>query len=317
MRLTRRAIRIAQSKALTLGADEPASPPRDDSHREAFPTATSLYAGQARENVPKTYAMPHEPSPRVTSLDGGEGNLEISHLKARIKTLEDAQKNREGVQEDAPNMGGIMGQGEEFGIERDSTKSTKKGSESTGEMANVLSFMGAANILASGGLKEVVTTTSPQVAPAILQVAPASATDAPAVATASIRTPTAVTSTTTRAITSYIRRTRASRGIILESYQPSHTTSTPTFSTKGKEKMTEPEMPSKKRAHVARDVEISIIQAEEDLRQMIDELDRNNEMVSKHMAEYEQAEQDLSLEEKIDLIKVLLNYQKNLAQVKK
>ncbi|GKD67171.1 hypothetical protein Tco_1309279, partial [Tanacetum coccineum] len=50
---------------------------------------------------------------------------------------------------------------------------------------------------------------------------------------------------------------------------------------------------------------------------MIDELDRSNEMVNKHMAEYEQAEQDLSLEEKIDLIKVLLNYQKNLAQVKK
>ncbi|GJR48961.1 hypothetical protein Tco_1317064 [Tanacetum coccineum] len=59
------------------------------------------------------------------------------------------------------------------------------------------------------------------------------------------------------------------------------------------------------------------VHVEEDLRQMIDELDRSNEMVNKHMAEYEQAEQDLSLEEKIDLIKVLLNYQKNLAQVKK
>ncbi|GKA18135.1 hypothetical protein Tco_0697972 [Tanacetum coccineum] len=59
--------------------------------------------------------------------------------------------------------GGMMDQGEDFGIERDSNKSTDKGSESTGEMANVLSSMGAANILASGGLKEVFTTASPPV----------------------------------------------------------------------------------------------------------------------------------------------------------
>ncbi|GJR35686.1 putative ribonuclease H-like domain-containing protein [Tanacetum coccineum] len=134
-RLTKRAIRIAQSKALTPGADEPASPPRDDSHGEAFPTATSLDAGQDRENIPKTSAMPHESSPRVTSLGGDEGSLqlklnelmdfctklqsqhsqmaakiqsqdlEISQLKTRIKTLEDAQTTRGDVQEDAPNRG--------------------------------------------------------------------------------------------------------------------------------------------------------------------------------------------------------------------
>ncbi|GJT93940.1 hypothetical protein Tco_1082785 [Tanacetum coccineum] len=59
-RLTKRAIRIAQSKALTPGADKPASPPRDDSHGEAFPTNTSLDVGLDRENIPKTSAMPHE-----------------------------------------------------------------------------------------------------------------------------------------------------------------------------------------------------------------------------------------------------------------
>ncbi|GJY91974.1 putative ribonuclease H-like domain-containing protein [Tanacetum coccineum] len=134
-RLTKRAIWIAQSKALTPGADEPASPLRDDSHGEAFPTATSLDAGQDRENIPKTSAMPHESSPRVTSLGGDEGSLqlklnelmdfctklqsqhsqmaakiqsqdlEISQLKTRIKTLEDAQTTRGDVQEDAPNRG--------------------------------------------------------------------------------------------------------------------------------------------------------------------------------------------------------------------
>ncbi|GJS62890.1 hypothetical protein Tco_0677454 [Tanacetum coccineum] len=75
-RLTKRAIRIAQSKALTPGADEPASPLRDDSHGEAFPTATSLDAGQDRENIPKTSAIPYELSPRVTSLGSDEGSSE-------------------------------------------------------------------------------------------------------------------------------------------------------------------------------------------------------------------------------------------------
>ncbi|GJT26245.1 hypothetical protein Tco_0906520 [Tanacetum coccineum] len=69
-RLTKKAIQIAQSKALTLGT-------RDDSHGEAFPTATSLDAGQDRENIPKTSAMPHESSLRVTSLGGDEGSLQL------------------------------------------------------------------------------------------------------------------------------------------------------------------------------------------------------------------------------------------------
>ncbi|GKD40668.1 hypothetical protein Tco_1260875, partial [Tanacetum coccineum] len=51
--------------------------------------------------------------------------------------------------------------------------------------------------------------------------------------------------------------------------------------------------------------------------QMIDELDRSNEVINKHMAEYEQAEEDLSLEEKIELITELIKYQKDLAQIKK
>ncbi|GKF77119.1 hypothetical protein Tco_0229589, partial [Tanacetum coccineum] len=70
---------------------------------------------------------------------------------------------REGVQEDAPNRGGID-QGEvnvfKGDAEKDSSRSTDKGSESTGDLANVLSSVGAANILASGGLKEVFTTAS-------------------------------------------------------------------------------------------------------------------------------------------------------------
>nr|GFC40167.1 hypothetical protein [Tanacetum cinerariifolium] len=44
-RLTKRAIRIAQSKAILPDVDEPASLLRDDRQGEAFPTVSSLDAG--------------------------------------------------------------------------------------------------------------------------------------------------------------------------------------------------------------------------------------------------------------------------------
>nr|GFD06750.1 hypothetical protein [Tanacetum cinerariifolium] len=70
---SRRATRIAQSKALPTTADEPASLLRDDSQGEAFPTVSGLEAGQDRENIIKTSALPHDSTPRVTSLDADEG----------------------------------------------------------------------------------------------------------------------------------------------------------------------------------------------------------------------------------------------------
>ncbi|GKF18885.1 hypothetical protein Tco_0063803, partial [Tanacetum coccineum] len=194
-RLTKKAIQIAQSKALTLGT-------RDDSHGEAFPTATSLDAGQDRENIPKTSTMPHESSPRA---------------------------------------GGMMDQWEDFGIEKDSNKSTDKGSESTWEMANVLSSMGSANILASGGLKEVFTTASPPVPPVSLFVPTVAA-------TASEKDSTTTIITTTTAVTPYTRRKRASRGVVMTSLSPIPI-SIPSISKedKGKGIMIEPAKPTKQK----------------------------------------------------------------------
>ncbi|GJS19010.1 hypothetical protein Tco_0413482 [Tanacetum coccineum] len=242
---------------------------------------------------------------------------------------------------------GGIDQGEDFlkgDAQKDSSRSTEKVSDSSGVMANVLGTLEAANILASRGLKSTLTTASPLVTPVSATVAPASATVSPVVATASQRDPTAAVSTSTSITTPCSRRTKDSKGIILESSQPSHTTSTPTFSTKGKgkEKMIESTSTKKKKtreqldAQVAkelaeefaqeeqmlkeqaeRDSEVARIQAEEELRLMIDELDRSSEVVNKHMAEYEQAEQDLSLEEKTELINELIKYQKDLAQIKK
>ncbi|GJW85713.1 hypothetical protein Tco_0158858 [Tanacetum coccineum] len=234
-RLTKWTIRIAPSKVPSLGADEPASPPRDDSHGEAFPTATSLDAGQDKENIAKTSAMPYEPSPRVTSLGGGEGSMqqqlqelmelcttlqqqhlvmeqkiqsqdiEITQLKTRVKTLEDNEQRRERfTQEDAPNTGG-MNQGEAL-VE----KSTKKGSEDTVEVAHVLSTMEAANVLSSRGaatnpvdITTIATVTS---------IAPAG------VATVSGSFPTAAIFTTANVATPHTRRTRDSRGIIIKPF---------------------------------------------------------------------------------------------------
>ncbi|GKD63075.1 hypothetical protein Tco_1305183 [Tanacetum coccineum] len=217
-RLTRGAIRISQSKAPTPVADETASPTRDDRHREAFPTTTSLDAGQDRENITKTSAMPHEASPGVTSLGGGEGSMQqkLQELIDIVKTLEDNEKIRvRFAQEDAPNIGGID-QGEDL-MTGDVEKSTRKGSDNTDEVANVLSTLEATNILSSRSFPTVALAGVP---------------------TASGSFPTAVIFTTASVTTPYTRRIRSSREIIIE---PSHTTSVLTISAKGKgkEKMVE------------------------------------------------------------------------------
>ncbi|GJS65887.1 hypothetical protein Tco_0680451 [Tanacetum coccineum] len=196
--------------------------------------------------------------------------------------------------------GGMMDQGEDFGIERDSNKSTDKGSESTGEMANVLSSMGAANILASGGLKEVFTTASPPVPPVSLFVPTVAA-------TASEKDSTAAVITTTTAVTPYTRRTRASRGV--QEQMSEHLAREP------EEEFAQENQ--RLREQAARDGKIARLHTEGELKMMIDELDRSNEVIAIHLKEYAQAEDVLSLEDKIELITELAKYQKDLAQIKK
>ncbi|GKB10112.1 hypothetical protein Tco_0844035 [Tanacetum coccineum] len=235
-------------------------------------------------------------------------DIEITQLKNRVKTLEDNEKIRVGfAQEYAPNIGGVD-QGEDL-MTGDVEKSTGKGSDNTDEAANVLSALEAANVLSSRSF-------------------PTAAPDG--VATASGSFPTAGIFTTAIVTTPYTRRTRASREIIIE---PSHTTSVSTISAKGKgnEKMVESTCIKKKKIHeqldaqVAKelemefakeeqlikdqgkkDAEIARAQAEKELGMMIAELDKSNELIAKYMTEYEQAEADLSLEEKMELITELI-----------
>nr|GEX24527.1 hypothetical protein [Tanacetum cinerariifolium] len=276
---------------------ELASLSRDDRQGEAFPTVSSLDKGHDTENIAMTSAMPHESSPRVSSLDADESSmqqrlhklmelctslqrqqsqmadkikdqdLEISRLKARVKTLEDKEKSHEEpIQEDAPITGGIMDIGEELRA----YKSTKKGSTDTEEMVNVLSSMEAANILSSGGAAISTASVSSATAgvptvsgsfptiSAILplpvwkresEVANILSSGGAVVSTASVSPATdcvpivSAIFTTASVVTPYIRR---SRGIIIRSLQPMRI---PVISAKdkGKEKVTQTEVPKKKK----------------------------------------------------------------------
>nr|GEW67957.1 hypothetical protein [Tanacetum cinerariifolium] len=340
------------SKALSPAADEPASLSRDDRQGEAFPTVSSLDTGQDMENIAKTSALPHDSSPRVTSLDADEGSmqqrihelmelctslqrqqsqmaakikdqdLEISGLKARVKSLEDKESiSAEPTQKDALIIGGIKEIGEELGAD----KSNEQGSNDTEEMVNVLSSMEAANILISGG--------------AVASVSPADILPAASVPTVSGSFPTvSAIFTTVSVVTPYTRRPR---GITIGSSQ--HMRS-PIIGAKdkGKEKVVEFEVPKKRKLqeqidaqvaremkeefarenqrvseHLARDSKIARLHAEKELKMMIEGLDMNNEVIAKHLREYEQAAVDLSIGEKLELISEVVKYQDHRAKILK
>ncbi|GJT41976.1 putative reverse transcriptase domain-containing protein [Tanacetum coccineum] len=336
-RLTKMAIRISQSKALPLEEMRLHFQQEMLNMERLSLLVTSLGddEGSMQLKLKKLMeictTLQKQQSLMVEKIQSQD--LEITQLKTRIKTFKDSEKRREWVgKEDASNKGRIdqgedMGQGEELVVE----KSSEKGSDNTDDAANVLGSIGAANVLASGGLKLSFTTARHDVSPVV--------------ATVSGSFPTAAIFTTTSAATPTIRATRSSRGVIIEPTSPVPI-NIPSVSKEDKRKwkeiMTEPKRPAKAtvqeqmsaqvardleakfalkdeviREQVKRDVKIARIHAEDELRQMIAELDRSNEMINKHMAEYEQAEDDLSLEEKIELITELMKYQKDLSQIKK
>nr|GFA06076.1 hypothetical protein [Tanacetum cinerariifolium] len=213
-RYTRRAIRIAQSKALSPATDEHASLSRDDRQGEAFPTVSSLDVGLQRKQS--------QMAAKIKDQD-----LEISGLKARVKSLEDKERRQ---------------------------KSTELGSNDTEEMVNVLSSMEAANILSSRG--------------ATASISPTNVLPAAGVPTDSGRFPTVSAIFTTTSV-------------------------------------------------LARDYEIERLHAEEELKIMIEGLDRSNEVIVKHLSDYEQAKADLSVGEKIELIRELVKYQDHRAKILK
>nr|GEX45345.1 hypothetical protein [Tanacetum cinerariifolium] len=68
---------------------------------------------------------------------------------------------------------------------------------------------------------------------------------------------------------------------------------------------------------LARDSEIARLHAEEELKMMIEGLDRSNEVIAKHLQEYKQAKAELTVGEKIELINELVKYQDHHAKILK
>nr|GEU82186.1 hypothetical protein [Tanacetum cinerariifolium] len=68
---------------------------------------------------------------------------------------------------------------------------------------------------------------------------------------------------------------------------------------------------------LARDSEIARLHAEEELKIMIKGHDRSNEVIAKHLSEFEQAEADLFVGEKIELISEMVKYQDHRAKILK
>nr|GEU81817.1 hypothetical protein [Tanacetum cinerariifolium] len=185
---------------------------------------------------------------------------------------------------------------EEARVER----STELGSNETKEMVNVPSSMEAANILTSGVV--------------VVSVYPVATATIVGVTTVSGLFPTvSAIFTTASVVTSYSRRPR-------EIFEKD----------KGNEKVVESKVPKNKKLQeqidaqvakeieeefarenqrlseqLARDSEIARLHAEEELKIMIEGLDRSNEVIAKHLQEYEQVVADLSVGEKIELINEL------------
>nr|GEV89571.1 hypothetical protein [Tanacetum cinerariifolium] len=86
---TRRA-RIAQSSALPTVTDEPASPLRDVSQGEACPTDSGFIADQDRATIAKSFTLPYDSAPRITSPAADEGSMQpmISELTALCTSLQ-------------------------------------------------------------------------------------------------------------------------------------------------------------------------------------------------------------------------------------
>nr|GEY45800.1 hypothetical protein [Tanacetum cinerariifolium] len=157
LQYTRRA-RIAQSCALPPVADEPASPVRDVSQGEAFPTDSGFIADYDRATIAKSSNLPHDSAPRVTSPVANEGN-------------------------DAPIKRRSMDEGK---------AATERISDDTEEMVMILTSIDAAIVLV-GGIDDVPTGSGsiPTAGPPATDIPTGSdvvPTSSPVFATATVRT---------------------------------------------------------------------------------------------------------------------------------
>nr|GEW92122.1 hypothetical protein [Tanacetum cinerariifolium] len=212
-----------------------------------------IFDGQDRENIIKTSALPHDSTPRVTSLNADEGSmqqklqelmdlciglqrqqtqmatkikgqdLEIFCLKARIKLLEDKDKGSADLSgDDAP-------------IKRKSMEIEEVGGSSSYQFSPVA---------------EVLTVGVPTVSGLVPTVS--------------------AIFTTASVVTPYSRR-------------PREISAKDKVAREMKEEIARDNQ--RMNEQIARDAEIARIHAEKELKMMIDGLDRNNEVIARHLQE--------------------------------
>nr|GEU38899.1 hypothetical protein [Tanacetum cinerariifolium] len=211
-----------------------------------------------------------------------------------------AQSKALPLLDDAPIKGRSLETKEEAGVER----STERGSNDTEEMVNVLTSLDAANILTS----EVQAVSVPPVAEVSIV----------GILTGSGLVPTVSAIFTTASVVTPYSRCKGKEKMV-ESDTPKKKKLQEQINVQMAREMEEPMAREDQRMEeqIARDAEIAIIHTEEELHMLIDGLDRNNEVIAKHLQEYEQSQAELTIGEKIDLINELVKYQHHHAKILK
>nr|GFC42725.1 hypothetical protein [Tanacetum cinerariifolium] len=287
-------------------ADEPASPLRDVSQGEACPTDFGFEADQDRANIAKNSTLPIDSTPRVTSLAADEGSMQhkLNELTALCTSLQKQQsemvtkfeeqdlqrqhsemvsrfdaheleinslKARIKLLEDK-DRGVVDQSGDDAPIKGrrldEGEEAAERVSNDTEEMINVLISMDATNCF----INDVVPTAGL------------------IFATATVVTP-------------YTRRKRKEKMIESETLKKKKIQEQMDIQIArqlGEEMEREAQRMNEQ---IAKDAEITRIHAEEELQMMINSLDRINETVEKYLQEYEQILKDLSIGERIELIR--------------
>nr|GEY62284.1 hypothetical protein [Tanacetum cinerariifolium] len=244
-----RRTKIAQSSVPLTVADEPASPLRDVSQREACPTDSGFIADQDRATIDKSSTLPCDSAPRVTSPATAK-EVEINKLKERVKLLEDRERVAATRSvDDAPIKGRSMDEG---------NAATERISDDSKEMATVLTSMDAAIVFASrvvdvpNGSESIPTASTPaeEQVPTGSDVVP---TASPVFATATV-------------VTSYKRR--KGKEVMVESETPKKQKVQEQIDVQVAKKLEEQlEREDQRRSEqIARDAEIARIHAEEELQ---------------------------------------------------
>nr|GFC28780.1 hypothetical protein [Tanacetum cinerariifolium] len=251
---------------------------------------------QDRATIAKSFTLPYDSAPRVTSPAADEGSMqqiinelmafctslqrqhsellakfqaqevEINRLKEKVKLLEDREGGAdEGSRDDASIKGRNLDEGE---------AAAERASDDTEEMEIVLTSIDASTVLASRAVE--VPTGSGSI--------PTTGPPTAEVPTGSDVVPTACpVFATVNMVTSYKRR--KGKEVMVESDTPKKQKVQEQIDAQVARDLEEQlEIEDKRRSEqIARDAEIARIHVEEEIQIMIDSLDRNNETIAKYL----------------------------------